>query len=784
MISTKHSSLGGRSIADMWLMTAAGLSLQAALPDEYLTRIAKEGILNGGIDENKYGFLAKYSYEAPEWHNVDKGYVSTEVTVKYMSRELHMAVWFSDFTVGALLPADEGLYVQTVTENGSVKNVEASSVKNDTSGTVTASQHVSKTTSETLTSTVNHSSSYSFTEGVKASAEASSFGIYKMSIEVSAQFTQAFSDGWSKSEGISNSKTTGSDVSVTLPPYTNVLIRQGEAKTTVTTRYNCPVVIGYKVRIYLSRGPILPIGNYNFGSENSNARKDLNHRAFEEGSKQYDKDSIDWAKVLADSDAKDAITKITKNVPMSSSGATIVYTTNTTYSEVAGKTAIYPLNSIQLGKSNISFIDSNNVANMKIGNYSYVDYLTVNGLNARGAEYYGFDKSAGNWIVIDENQKEFASERAPVVLEKDSVSGLTKFRAVRAGTCYLKYLISEKKYPTNYGSDSYTKNADLSSTAVLKIVVAEDEVTYEVSGSYNGVVNSEPESLEGEDKLEVSVFDKTGKEIEGSYIWDKKQLKGINLTSDGKVSFTRPGNYHVRVTNQAGNIYSDWVQITAEVLGGNYVEPEDEPIGYTGIADEGTTFIIAGSYTGGVSNDEECIEGAGKLNVAAFDSAGREQAYSYTWEQKKDSDGMTIDEAGFVSFTKTGSYYVRVKSGQVYSDWTEINANELAPARFIKAPSANFDTYDGEEHILLSSGDTQYEGGVSIVYALGSDDVNAPEEYNSEIPSASEAGKYYVWCKVMGDENHDNSEPVCVTAKISDGSEPEEENGNRNENGN
>lgn len=84
-------------------------------------------------------------------------------------------------------------------------------------------------------------------------AEANSFGLYKVSVELIAQFKQAFSDGWSKSTGKTNSKTTGSDASVTLSPYTNVLIKQGEATTTVTTRYNCPVIVGCKVTVIVRR---------------------------------------------------------------------------------------------------------------------------------------------------------------------------------------------------------------------------------------------------------------------------------------------------------------------------------------------------------------------------------------------------------------------------------------------------------------------------------------------------------------------------------------------------
>ena len=563
VVSAKHSALGGRSLGDLWLMAAAGMGKEY-VPTGGLGHIhagyidvLKQAILTGKFPEG-YKYMYTYSYSAPEWKNYEGGYVETSATIKPFASvslgNVKYTVRFSDFTVGALLPADEGLYVHSTTETGSVKNIEASTVKNDTGSTITASQNESRTVSETLSSTVNHSSTYSFTEGLKVGAEASSFGIYKMSVEMSAQFTQAFTDGWSKSEAKTASKTTGSSVSVTLPPYTNVLIKQGDAETTTTTRYNCPVIIGYKVSIYIQ--PDIFTRYLTFGSSNSNARKDLNHRAFEEGSKTYDSQQIDWENILSDSDFKDAIQKITTHAPMSSSGATLVYTSHTTYSEVAWLAPLYPLARVALENNTLSFIDKNNVATMKAGDYSYVDYLNLNGYNSRNAAYYGFDKSKGYWKVLDENMREVSGASAPVVLTKDAATGYTQFKAVKPGKCYLKYFINENAYPTGIGSNTYTKNADIQ-TALLEINVSDEEVTYEITGSYTGIVNSQPESIEGDDKLTVAAYNTEDIEVDRSYIWQKreKDSRGIKLTSDGVVSFTKGGTFHVRVKDQGGSIY-------------------------------------------------------------------------------------------------------------------------------------------------------------------------------------------------------------------------------------
>ena len=55
-----------------------------------------------------------------------------------------------------------------------------------------------------------------------------------------------------------------------------------------------------------------------------------------------------------------------------------------------------------------------------------------------------------------------------------------------------------------------------------------------------------------------------------------------------------------------------------------------------------------------------------------------------------------------------------------------------------------------------------------MFYGLGADEATPPEEYGTDIPTATAAGTYYVWCKVQGDEDHTDSSPVCVTVEINE----------------
>lgn len=87
------------------------------------------------------------------------------------------------------------------------------------------------------------------------------------------------------------------------------------------------------------------------------------------------------------------------------------------------------------------------------------------------------------------------------------------------------------------------------------------EITIE--GSYTGIIDDDPQSIEGEDGLKVTVTDPTGKEIEEDYVWEQKELKskGISLEEQGQITFTAPGTYHVRAV--IGDYNSEWVEVSA-----------------------------------------------------------------------------------------------------------------------------------------------------------------------------------------------------------------------------
>ena len=87
-----------------------------------------------------------------------------------------------------------------------------------------------------------------------------------------------------------------------------------------------------------------------------------------------------------------------------------------------------------------------------------------------------------------------------------------------------------------------------------------------------------------------------------------------------------------------------------------------------------------------------------------------------------------------------------------------------------KAPEAKTLTSNGTPQPLVTAGTV--EGG-TLYYALGSNSTTAPADgWSTEVPTATEAGTYYVWYKVVGDANHNDVDPACVVVTIGEAAAP------------
>ncbi|MBO4733743.1 MAG: hypothetical protein J5662_04610 [Clostridia bacterium] len=76
-------------------------------------------------------------------------------------------------------------------------------------------------------------------------------------------------------------------------------------------------------------------------------------------------------------------------------------------------------------------------------------------------------------------------------------------------------------------------------------------------------------------------------------------------------------------------------------------------------------------------------------------------------------------------------------------------------------------TYTGNAQPLVNIPTTELSTGYAIKYAITTENT-APDEnlYTTSVPTATNAGIYYVWYKVTADGNYNDSEPACIKVEI------------------
>ena len=121
------------------------------------------------------------------------------------------------------------------------------------------------------------------------------------------------------------------------------------------------------------------------------------------------------------------------------------------------------------------------------------------------------------------------------------------------------------------------------------------------------------------------------------------------------------------------------------------------------------------------------------------------------WTDTDGTEGATLIKAG-----STGHDLSKFKKA--------VFPTEADPATVTTKPTGKTLTYNGKAQELVTVG--KAEGG-EMQYAIGKDNKTAPTTgWSKSIPNETDAGTYYVWYKVVGDENHEDTEPAYVTAKI------------------
>ncbi len=158
----------------------------------------------------------------------------------------------------------------------------------------------------------------------------------------------------------------------------------------------------------------------------------------------------------------------------------------------------------------------------------------------------------------------------------------------------------------------------------------------------------------------------------------------------------------------------------------------------------------------------------GKSVSATTDGNG---AISYA---VKEGSGDYIDvnaSTGALTIKKVpadGKAYVTVTAAETatYAQATKDVTVTINKANAVAATvTANNRTYDGTEKPMVTV--TGEPTGGTMQYALGTKGA-ATGEYKASIPTATNAGTYYVWYKAVGTDGHADSAAACVTVTISE----------------
>nr|MCR4923373.1 InlB B-repeat-containing protein [Lachnospiraceae bacterium] len=292
--------------------------------------------------------------------------------------------------------------------------------------------------------------------------------------------------------------------------------------------------------------------------------------------------------------------------------------------------------------------------------------------------------------------------------------------------------------------------------------------------------------------------------------WILEDEKVAKLSEDGKITVTGVGETKItyryesdETAGEASVVLKVVKTALAVQANDNDIVYGDEPQGagvtYTGFVNNENKEVLSGSldydysysryqnvgedYTitpkGLTADNYQIVYLPGKLRVFqksvgiqwgtcefAYDGTVKCPEASAVGLLNKDECTFTVTggekEAGSYSAKVTGLSNANYK---LPSDNTKSFTIRKAANEFT-APKAKSDLfYTGLPVELLDKGSTKYG---FMVYALGSDDKNPPEEkyFTGDIPTAINAGTYNIWYRVYGDKNHEDLAPQCIKAEI------------------
>lgn len=232
-------------------------------------------------------------------------------------------------------------------------------------------------------------------------------------------------------------------------------------------------------------------------------------------------------------------------------------------------------------------------------------------------------------------------------------------------------------------------------------------------------------------------------------------IKYFKATKSGS-TYTKDGTALAAAPTYAGDYIAE-ITLTGVKTGAETTGDVAASVGYTIAKAEITitTAPAAGEITYGQTLEDSTLIGG---VVSEKDDSRVSVEGTFAWKDStvvptvSDSQKTEYD----VVFTPKNTNYATAE----YKVKLTVNKADSAVT---KAPTAKTLTYTGSPQALVSAGTA--EGG-EMQYAIGTA-TEATQPYTTSIPAKTDAGTYYVWYKVKGDENYNDTDPVPLAVTIS-----------------
>ena len=309
------------------------------------------------------------------------------------------------------------------------------------------------------------------------------------------------------------------------------------------------------------------------------------------------------------------------------------------------------------------------------------------------------------------------------------------------------------------------------------------ELHFDSMGEYGGVRCRENGRMDGVTSIEVYGY--------ASKATQTITAEDVTVTygdTDKSVSASTNGNGEISYAVKSGS--EDYIDVASDgKLTINKVPAEGKAY-VTVTAAETTTGGTGGNGYAAATKDVTVNISKAKVTITAKDQriyvGGTVPTLSgadfYTITGLVGTDTLTTaptltyqknDSAATPDSATAGTYDI-VPSGASAGDNYNISytngtltISEKQPATVTKAPEAKTLTYNGSAQELVTAGEA--EGG-EMQYAIGENATTAPADnlYGTSIPKGTDAETYYVWYKVVGNENYIDTEPACVKVTIAE----------------